>query len=52
MLATQLLEIWFAEMLAIIISRNVGNYNFQNYWQVHVPEMLAIIIVRNAGENN
>ena len=30
-------------MLAIIISRNVGNYNFQKCWQLSFPEMLTII---------
>ena len=37
-------------MLAITISRNVGEYNFQKYWQLYSPEVLAIILVRNAGD--
>ena len=37
-------------MLAIIFSRNVGNYNFPKYWQLQCPEMLAKICARNAGD--
>ena len=25
-------------MLAIIVSRNVGNYNFSNHWQFYFPK--------------
>ena len=33
-------------MLAIIISRHVGNYNFPKYWQIKITEMLAIILLQ------
>ena len=35
------------EMLAIIISRTVGKYIFQKYWQLSFQEILAIIFVRD-----
>ena len=50
MLATEILEIRFSEMLAITISRNVGNYTFPKYWQLYFPEMLAIEFVGIAGD--
>ena len=50
MLATEILEILLSEISAIIISRNVGNYNFPEYWQLEVPKMLAIKFVRNASD--
>ena len=34
-----------SEILAIIVSKNVGNYNFPKYWQLYPSEMLAIIIL-------
>ena len=37
-------------MLAIIMSRNVDNYNSPKYWQLKFSEMLANIFVRNAGD--
>ena len=42
--------ILFFEMLAIITSRNIVNYNFPKCWQLEFPEMLAIVFVRNAGD--
>ena len=32
-------------MLALIVSRNVGNYNFPKYWQLKISEMLATIFI-------
>ena len=39
-------------MLAIIISRNVGNYNFQKCWQLEIPEMLVTRVSRNVSDYN
>ena len=50
MLATEILEKEFPEMLVIIVSRNAGNYNLPKHWQLYVPEMLANICVRNDGD--
>ena len=36
--------------MSIIISRDVGNYNPPNYWQLCFPEKLATIFGRNAGD--
>ena len=44
-------EIWFSEMIAVIVSTNVGNYNFANYWQFWVSEMLAIILLEMLATN-
>ena len=58
MLAIMLFEKWrrvltiiFPEMLAIIISRTVSNYNLLNSWKM-ISEMLAIIISRTVGNYN
>ena len=38
-------------MLAIIASRNVGNYNFPKYWQLKISEMLATIFIEILATN-
>ena len=35
MLATEILDIYFPAILAFIVSRNVGKYNFLKYWQLY-----------------
>ena len=37
-------------MLAIIVSRNVGNHDFPKYWQISFSEMLAIILLEMMGQ--
>ena len=50
MLATQILEVWFSEMLATTISRHVDIFvTFRITGKFKIPELLAIIFVRNAG---
>ena len=46
MLAIEILKTRFPEILAITISRNVGDYIFPKYRQLNFPEMLAIIFAR------
>ena len=38
-------------MLAIIVSRNVGNYNFPKYWQLKISERLATIFIEMLATN-
>ena len=52
MLASMFLQKWrrmltiiISEMLAIIVSSKVGNYNFPKYWQLYFSEILAIIFL-------
>ena len=37
MLATEVLKIWFAGMVTIIVSRNVNNYNWPTSWTIDLP---------------
>ena len=39
-------------MLAIIVSRNVGNYNFPKYWKLKISEMLATIFIEMLATND
>ena len=51
MFPTEILKIGFPEMLAIIISRNVGNCNSPKYRQLSFPEMLAIKLLEMLATN-
>ena len=40
-----------SEMLAIIVSINVGNYIFPKYWLLEITEMLAIMFLEMMATN-
>ena len=45
-------QLYFPEILALVIAINVGSSNFQKCWQLQFPERLKIIISRNVGNYN